>query len=325
MSIPLLSIVVVVYDMPHQAWNTLQSLTSDYQRNVSDDQYEMIIVENNSSRTIPHNKIEKLPKNFHYILRQENGISPAKAINEALKVCRGDHVGLLIDGARMLSPRVVEYALQGLKIRDAIVTVPGYYLTEYATQETAGEKILSHEEKLLAKSNWRTNGYRLFDQACFSNGNRHGIFHPIMESNALFFSKHLLEKHGGVDENFNLKGGGSLNLHLYRLLCSNTDSPLVVLHGEGNFHQYHGGTSTTNDRTRDLLVVDFKRQLDEYWPGGFKSVTREPYLLGSISAEAIPLLQQSLTNGSSRFSMFSSKQKDPWADDTTLGIKHGER
>jgi hypothetical protein len=145
-----------------------------------------------------------------------------------------------------------------------------------------------------------------------------------MESNALFFNRNAINKFDGVDEDFNLKGGGSLNLHLYRLLCTSTDAPIVVLQGEGNLHQFHGGTSTTNTEARDQLVIEFKRQLDQYWPGGFKSVTREPYFLGTISAEVLPLIQKSLNRGAKRFNLFSNTQKDPWQDDTRLGRNHGE-
>ena len=45
---PLLSIVVVVYDMPDQAKNTLISLSTDYQQDVSMEDFEVIVVENKS-------------------------------------------------------------------------------------------------------------------------------------------------------------------------------------------------------------------------------------------------------------------------------------
>ncbi|MFQ3325229.1 MAG: glycosyltransferase involved in cell wall biosynthesis [Pseudomonadales bacterium] len=325
MNTPLLSIIVIVYDMPEQAWNTLLSLTPTYQRNVDQQQYEVIVVENRSKNCIPAERVRSLPDNFVYINREENGISPAKAINEGLKQCRGQSIGLLIDGARMLTPRVVEFALQGLRIKNAVVTVPGYYLTEFATLEKSSKEILRHEEKLLKSLDWMKKGYSLFKQACFSNGNRHGLFHPIMESNALFFSREAIETINGVDEKFSLKGGGSVNLHLYRLLTTATDAPIIVLQGEGNLHQFHGGTSTTKGQEREQLVVEFKKQLDSYWPNGFKSVTREPYLLGTISADALPLIEQSIIKGTERFNNFKNKNRDPWDDDAMLEVNHGER
>lgn len=315
---PLLSVVVIVYDMPEQSYNTLLSLSADYQRNVSSHEYEVIVIENNSRNTLPADAIARLPPNFSYHLREETGVSPAPAINQALSISRGQYIGLLIDGARMLTPKVIQYALQGLKLADAIVAVPGYYLSTVATTSQNCADILLKEKKLLRDIDWINNGYRLFEKACFSNGNRHGYFHPLMECNALFFSKHAIDSLGGVDEAFNLKGGGSLNLHLYRLLNVNTKGPLVILPGEGNFHQFHGGTSTTNSADRKALVETFKTQLDSYWPGGFKAVTKEPYMLGSISREALPFMRQSLEKGDQRFKSFQQRHLNPWQDGDKL-------
>jgi hypothetical protein len=311
--------------MPNQAWNTLLSLTPAYQKNADQEQYEVLVVENRSKNCIPAKRIRSLPDNFTYISREESSISPARAINEGLKKCRGQSIGLLIDGARMLTPRVIEFALQGLQIENAIVTVPGYYLTEFATLDKPSKSILRYERNLLRSLSWVNKGYSLFRQACFSNGNRHGFFHPIMESNALFFSRKAIDAANGIDENFNLKGGGSVNLHLYRLLTTATAAPIIVLHGEANLHQFHGGTSTTKGKEREQLVVEFKKQLDRYWPDGFKSVTREPYLLGTISAEALPLIERSIIEGTARFNNFKNTDRDVWVDDTMLEVSHGER
>ena len=49
---PVLSIVMVVYDMPTQAKNTLISLSTGYQQDVSIDDFEVIVVENESSNLI---------------------------------------------------------------------------------------------------------------------------------------------------------------------------------------------------------------------------------------------------------------------------------
>jgi len=42
------SFVVVVYDMPLQAQNTVRSLLPDYQRGACPEDYEVVIVENES-------------------------------------------------------------------------------------------------------------------------------------------------------------------------------------------------------------------------------------------------------------------------------------
>ncbi|MEZ5436418.1 MAG: hypothetical protein R3E67_07915 [Pseudomonadales bacterium] len=45
---PKLSFVVVVYNMPRQAMNTLYSLSARHQRNIVESDYEIIVIENSS-------------------------------------------------------------------------------------------------------------------------------------------------------------------------------------------------------------------------------------------------------------------------------------
>src|SRR5690554_3967354 len=97
--------------MPRQLLNTIYSLSPQHQKNVSSDDYEIIVVENKSSHCADENKIKALGSNIKYYLRDEKGVSPAPAINFALSKTQGDFIGLLIDGARMVTPRVIEYAL----------------------------------------------------------------------------------------------------------------------------------------------------------------------------------------------------------------------
>lgn len=312
---PALSVIVIVYDMPRQAMNTLYSLCDRYQRDVSAGDYEVRVVENNSGNILDPEEVRALGPNFHYQLREEPGVSPAPAINEALARCRADNVGLLIDGARMLTPRVIKYALQALRIPGAVVAVPGYYLSTRGRDEGEPAGILAHEEAMLAAMDWREDGYQLFRQACFSNGNRWGYMEPLMECNALFCARELLQAIGGADERFDLRGGGALNLHLYRQLATARSTELFMLAGEGNFHQFHGGTSTTAGAERDALVKTFKAQLDEYWPGGFKGVRREPALFGAVGATALPFLETSLNSTAGRHQRFAADGRDPWEDE----------
>ena len=317
---PKLSVIVVAYNMPSQAMNTLYSLSPKYQASISADDYEVLVVENDSGNNLDNAAVTALGPNFHYQLRQESGVSPAPAINEALARCRGSYIGLLVDGARMLTPRVLHYALLALSSPGAVVTVPGYYLTEQGktergTQELEPSDILALEQRILAESSWQEDGYQLFRHACFSNGNRHGYLEPMMECNALFCHRSLLESLGGADERFNLKGGGALNLHMYRQIATAADTQLITLPGEGNFHQFHGGTSTTPGEERDALVATFKTQLDEFWPGGFKGIRRDPTLFGTVSQLALPFLQTSAQSAARRLERFQRDNRNPWEDD----------
>jgi glycosyltransferase involved in cell wall biosynthesis len=312
---PELSVIVIAHNMPRQAMNTLYSLSSHFQLGVAETDYEVLVVENESAANLDPAAVAALGSNFHYRLRSETGISPAPAINSALARCRGRHVGLLVDGARMVTPRVLKYALQALRTPGAVVAVPGYYLTTQGSKEGDAGAILAHEKELLATNNWKSDGYQLFRQACFSNGNRWGYMEPLMECNALFCARELLLSLGGADERFTLRGGGALNLHLYRQLATAAGTELFMLAGEGNFHQFHGGTSTTAGEERDALVKTFKQQLDELWPGGFKGVRREPTLLGAVGRFALPFLKTSLESTAGRHERFAADGRDPWEDE----------
>jgi hypothetical protein len=56
---PRLSIVVMVYKMPEQAKKTLYSLSAAYQRGVTENDYEVIVMENPSSRMLGKEAAEK--------------------------------------------------------------------------------------------------------------------------------------------------------------------------------------------------------------------------------------------------------------------------
>ena len=317
---PSLSVIVIIHNMPQQAMNTLYSLNPDYQRGVSGDEYEVIVMENSSGNNLDATTVAGLPSNFHYQLRDDTGVSPAPAINQALARCRGKYVALLIDGARMLSPGVLKYATQALSTQGTVVAVPGYYLsgmgkTEHGSLEVEAAEILASEQAMLKANGWQNDGYHLFEKACFSNGNRHGFMEPMMECNALFCERSLLEGIGGAEERFKLRGGGALNLHMFRKIAMTPNSQLVVLPGEGNFHQFHGGTSTTPGEDRDALVKAFKKQLDEFWPDGFKGVRREPSLLGPVGQHALPFLQTSAQSAAGRLARFERDNRNPWEDE----------
>src|SRR5699024_4747143 len=115
--------------MSRQAPNTLISLSPPYQENVGEDDYEIVVVENDSDDELGRERAESVAGNIRYFYRKEPGVSPAPAVNYALEKCRAPYIGVMIDGARMVTPRVIEYALMvcGLGGRP-LVAVPGYHL-----------------------------------------------------------------------------------------------------------------------------------------------------------------------------------------------------
>jgi hypothetical protein len=314
---PKLSVVVVVFRMSRQAMNTLYSLSDCYQQHVAAADYEVIVVENESVDMLDPAQVSALGDNFYYHRREEVGVSPVPALNHALQHCRGELLGLIVDGARMLSPRALHYALMAsAMVADAVVTIPGYHLGDVDQKQhlSAG-----HSEQVeiarLGELEWKNNGYRLFRYACWSSGNKSGYLQPMMESSALFCHRSSYEELGGAPAAFDQAGGGSVNLYLYRKLLMRADAQLFVLAGEGSFHQYHGGVTTSEAPEREAILREFDQRLEEIYGEPFKSTAREPQVLGAVSAWAQPFLKQSLERSMRRFSIHAKEGRTFWDDE----------
>lgn len=317
MTAPTLSIIVIVYDMPRQAMNTLRSLSVAHQRGVAADDYEVIVVENRSPRMLDAAAVAALPGRFRYLRREEPGVSPAAAINTGFAEARGSCIGLMIDGARMVTPGVVEHVLAATRITpDALVVVPGYHLGEHEHQFHASHGYTEEtEQSLLDAIGWERDGYGLFSIACLSGANRHGVFHPFMECNCMFLPAGVFHEIGRADERFDLPGGGALNLALYRKAALHPRTRLFVLPGEGSFHQLHGGVTTSEVPERAALLVRIREQLHDLLGGPFTSPTIQPTLLGSVGLGALRHLRYSVEQGLARYEKYAVRGHDPHSDE----------
>lgn len=316
---PKLSIVVVVYKMARQAMNTLLSLSPIYQRDVNANDYEVIVVENNSMELLAEREVTALGENFRYFLRQESRPTPVYAINFGVEKARAPHICLMIDGARLVTPRLIRYTLDLLKLSSSvIVATPGYHL---GLQDQKFNVEANHNEAaemaLLKKIEWPLCGYRLFDIACFSTSNAHGYFHPMMESNCLTCSKDAFFAIGGANEGFQTPGGGSVNLDIYRQLVLLRDSRLFVLPGEGTFHQFHGGITTTQSKDLDAVLATHREELAKIRGRPYEAAKREPTLYGAVTSSALRFLQLSSQAAQRRFNRFAQAGQNPWPDDET--------
>jgi glycosyltransferase involved in cell wall biosynthesis len=314
---PALSVIVIGYSMSEQLQRTLSTLAADYQRGVSANDYEVVVIENSSADNLAADVVAQLPANFRYYLREEPGQSPVPAINFAFSECRGTFVGLIMDGARMMSPGCIRTALDAFAITpEALVAVPGYHLGEQEQHlhENSADA-LAQEKELLDSIDWRGDGYELFTISTFSGANRSGYLHPIMECNCVFAAAENFRRIGHADPQFTMPGGGSINLHIYRSLGMLPNTRIFVLPGEGSFHQFHGGITTSS---YDDLTAELDRhrvQLHALWPGGFHSLRRKPTLLGEVALQAFPFLEESLRCSRKRLQRFAFKNLPPWPDD----------
>lgn len=301
---PRLSIIVVVYRMSRQALNTLYSLSVRHQRNVNERDYEILVLENLSDDNLDQEAVLALGNNIRHFRREESSPSPVNAINEGFREARAPFIGLIIDGARMVTPRVVEYALAASRMSaNALVAVPAFNLGPHLHhQHVDCGYDETQEQQLLAAVHWQQNGYRLFDISNLGEANPRGLFQPFMENNCYFTSRDNFAAIGYADERFQYPGGGSLNLHMFRAVGMLPQcEPYCVMAGEGTFHQFHGGVTTAQVAGRQLLLEQFRAQLESIWGGRFPALEREPFLIGAVTSHAQSLLHYSSVRGQKRF------------------------
>ena len=283
---PRVSVVVIVYDMPAQAANTLRSLASGYQVGVDQSDYEVIVVENGSDNNLPAQVIDSLPGNFSYYLRENAEQTPAHAINFGASKARGRHVCIMIDGARMLTPGVIRHILLGHRLFDtAVVSVPGYHLGRELQQEAVNSGYGLDEERALLRSvEWPADGYRLFDIACLSGSCAAGFFLPNSESNCISMPRGMWDQLGGYDTRFDLRGGGLINLDFYKRACELPGIKHVIALGEGTFHQFHGGVTTGGQAAelRNAYLEASKRQYKNLRGEDFSPPDTRPTYLGEL-------------------------------------------
>jgi cephalosporin hydroxylase len=244
---PDLSVVMVVHNMRREAERSLRSLSAAYQQGIDGRSYEVIVVENGSDpeRRVGPEVVEASGSQFRYIdMGSDAPASPVPAMNRGLADARGQSVALMIDGAHVLTPRVLHYGLAGLEAyAPAVVATQAWYVGpgQQGDAMRAGYD-QTVEDALFERIGWPRDGYGLFEIGHFA-GDR-DWFDGLWESNCLFVPRSLLERVGGFDEAFAMPGGGYTNLDLYERLASSPGVHVVTILGEGSFHQLHGGTTT---------------------------------------------------------------------------------
>jgi glycosyltransferase involved in cell wall biosynthesis len=269
---PELSVVVVVHNMAREAPRTLYSLSATYQRHIAADDYEIIVVDNGSTPPFDAKVLDGLNGNFRLLRLDPAPASPARAINRGLAEARGKVVGVMIDGARIVTPGLLHFARRGVGLypRAVVVTLGWYLGSDLQRWSMEAGYNRQREDAMLASIGWPQDGYRLFEIAAFDESSVDGWFSQIEESNALFLSRDSWDRIGGVEERFDAPGGGYINLDTLGRAMELPDSELVVLLGEATFHQLHGGIAT-NQSFRDLA------QSLRKWEEQYQAIRQRPW------------------------------------------------
>ncbi len=292
---PRLSVVVVCYEMAAQIANTLRSLVPPYQRNIALSDYEIILIDNGSRAPLAA-AIQGLAPNLKYIYLApgEASPSPAAAVNLGVKHARGANVCLMIDGARLLTPRVLSGGVRLLTLAPAgMVEVRGWHLGPKWQPESVMEGYdIATERQLLESIVWPEHGYRLWEIAAPTPQVRSGYSACTSESNCIFMSRSLFTELSGYDERSRTAGGGLVNLDFFARAVARASTVFTLL-GEGNFHQVHGGAAT------GLAVPDLETAISR-WRGESKELghtveTAYDYVLaGHLGPECLAWLCQHL-------------------------------
>jgi cephalosporin hydroxylase len=279
-----LAVVVVVHNMRRAAARTLHSLSGSYQRDLDDLDYEVVVVENGSTRDerLGEEFVRSFGGQFRYIdLAEKATPSPAGAINRGISASSADTLALMIDGAHVLTPGVLRFGMLALSTyAPAIATAKQWYVGPGQQPQTvAGGYDSEFEDRLFAQINWPTDGYRLFEIGHFI-GDR-DWFDGEWESNCIFVPRALLEQVGGMDESFVAPGGGFVNLDFFERMVGTPGVTLVTLLGEGSFHQVHGGT-TTNIAEPDELIRSYDDQYAQLRGRRFQVPPQRAHYIGSL-------------------------------------------
>ena len=287
-----LSVVVVFYNMKREAARTLHSLSRSYQRDIDELDYEVVVVENGSDpdEVLGEEFVSSFGPEFRYLdLGAEAKSSPVFALNRGIAASVGRSVALMIDGAHVLTPRVLHFGMAGLSLYEpAIVTTQQWYVGPGQQPDVMADGYdQGFEDGLFEKIDWPANGYRLFEIGHFI-GSR-DWFDGIWESNCVFVPRALLEQSGGFDESFSVAGGGYANLELYERLGSTPGITETTILGEGSFHQVHGGTTTNVadvDQRRER-ISSYAQHFTELRGRGFRGPNKRTHYIGTMFPEAV--------------------------------------
>jgi len=278
--------------MARELPRTLRSLAPGYQRGIRADDYEVIVVDNGSPEPVDAAMIESFPGRIRSVRLDPAPPAPAHAANLGIDMADAEFVGLWIDGARLASPGLLARARLGRRLSEQpLVATLGWHLgpARHMDAHKVGYDRAA-EDALLVSLEWEGDGYRLFSAATLAGSSARGWFAPMGESNALFMTKPMWQGLGGLDERFVLPGGGLSNHDLYRRACEVAGVELVVLLGEGTFHQIHGGAATSGR-------FGWREMHDEYVAlrgHDYQPPQNEPLYLGSVPDAVLDQMGESV-------------------------------
>jgi len=232
--------------MIRESRRSLHSLLPEYQNGITSDDYEVIALDNGSSLPLDGKWVESLSPNFRYKYFDTESVSPCVGINYAVSLAKAENILIIIDGARILTPGMLNYSLL---VADLFPRYFAYSIAMHIGNESQNISMLKgynqdREDELLKTINWHKNGYSLFSISCLAGSSKGGFLKQPAESNCFAMTKSDFLSIGGYEERFQAPGGGTANLEFFNRVNTHEDIQPVMLLGEATFHQFHGGVTT---------------------------------------------------------------------------------
>jgi hypothetical protein len=251
---PILSIIVIFHNMQREARRTLYSLNTIYQTNVKGSDFEVIAIDNGSTKPLNSDEVRAYGPNFRYHFFATNSVSPAEAVNAGVSMAQGKYVAVIVDGARMTTPGLVCNTLKTLQLfpEPFVCSLSWHLGPDIQGMAMQAGYDQTEEDRLLASINWREDGYKLFDISTIAPSSKKGFFDGVPPECSWFaMKKTSFLQIGGFEKRFQSPGGGFVNHDFRNRALSDLESQPIVLLGEGVFHQFHGGVAT-NIKTQEL-------------------------------------------------------------------------
>ena len=294
MSNPRLSVIVIGYNMARELPRTIRSLSATLQRDVGEDDYEVLVIDNGSTQAFELEQLQRLGNNISTRRMLNATPSPVPAINHGLAMARGDLIGVLIDGARIASPRLLATALDAARLhgRPVIGTLAFHLGPDVQGKSVEWGYCQQVEDQLLDSVDWVADPYRLFEISVFAGASGGGWFRIPGETNALFLTREHWNSLGGYEPAFVSPGGGFANGDTWLRACSDADTRIILLLGEATFHQYHGGIAT-GAATQSPVFEQFRDEYARIRQRPFAAPTGSPLFFGQLHPAALASVKQS--------------------------------
>jgi macrocin-O-methyltransferase TylF-like protien/glycosyl transferase family 2 len=283
-STPRVSLVVICYNMRREIARTLASLSVPYQRDVDPDSYEVVLVDNGSAEPPTAADFRDLPLHLRVLACPRPTPSPVPALNFGLEACRGNLVGVVIDGARMASPGLLSACTRAASLHPRPIVFTQSLSLGHGYQWVLVQQ--SHdraaEDRLLASIDWPKDGYRLFEIASWPTPDttERRWVEPFYESNALFMPHELWHEVRGYDTAFEAPGGGFASADLLSRASSLPGTQLIAITGEATFHQVHTDSASSSSKDAVAQLKRFSREYHRIRKRPPRPVTRPYWTFG---------------------------------------------